>query len=317
MKGFFLVLALLLAGGALAQSPAQLAREAIGGNPAAKEKLQALAESGDPIAQHYMGQLYLKGGAVTRSDERAVEWFRRAAEKGDAASAHNLGVIHERAAGTLRNRDEALKWYRFAAERGFARSQANLGNLLLEKNDPEARQWIEKAAAQEEPRGLYLLGTVYLAEGKDAEAALSFQQSAEAKDRDAQYRLALLYGAGRGVEKNDAFALKWLRRAAEQRQAEAQYALAAVYARGLYGVARDDVAAADWLKRSARLGNVEAQYELAHAYAEGRGVRQDANEALGWILLAEKNGHPEAAAAAERIRALLPRNAPAPAREAK
>jgi hypothetical protein len=83
-----------------------------------------------------------------------------------------------------------------------------------------------------------------------------------------------------------------------------------VYSRGLYGVARDDVAAAEWLKRSARLGNAEAQYALAQAYAEGRGVARDANEALGWILLAAKNKHPGAAAALERIKAQLPKDAP-------
>ncbi|MGQ0545948.1 MAG: tetratricopeptide repeat protein [Betaproteobacteria bacterium] len=300
-----LLLSLAFAGVAAAQSPPQLARQAMGGNHAAKDKLEALAGSGDVLAQHYMGQLYLRGGAVPRNDERAVEWFRRAAEKGDAASAHNLGVIHERAAGALRDREQALKWYRLAAAQGFARAQANLGQLLSQDKDPEARQWIEKAAAQKEPRGLYLLGMVHLNEGEDAQAAMFFRQAAEAKDRNAQYRLSLLYGTGRGVEKDDRQALEWLRRAAEQRQADAQYALAAVYSRGLYGVARDDVAAAEWLKRAARLGNVEAQYALANAYAEGRGVPLDANEALGWIQLAAKNNHPQAGAALERIRKLL------------
>lgn len=303
-------LVLLAATTAFAQAPAQLAREAMRGNPASKEKLEALAESGDAVAAHYMGQLHLSGGVVPRSDARAVEWFRRAAAKGDIASAHNLGVIHERAAGELRSREEALKWYRFAAERGFARSQANLGQLLSEAKDPEARPWIEKAAAQQEPRGLYLLGVLHLDGGNDAQAAALLRQAAEAKDRDAQYRLALLYGAGRGVDKDEKLAMQWLRKAAGQRQAEAQYFLAAAYSRGLYGLARDDVAAADWLRRSARQGNVEAQYALAHAYAEGRGVRYDPNEALGWIQLAAKNNHPQAAAALERIKALLPPQKP-------
>jgi TPR repeat protein len=300
-----LLVALLAGGAALAQAPGQLAREAAGGNASSREKLQALAESGNPAAEHYMGQLYLRGRGVPKSEDRAVEWFRRAATKGDLASAHNLGVIHERASGVLRDRGEALKWYRFAAERGFARSQANLGQLLLEKKDAEARLWIEKAAAQKEPRGLYLLGMLHLEAGEDAQAAGLLREAAEGKDRDARYRLGLLYGAGRGVEKDDTLGMQWVRRAAEQGQAQAQYFMAAAYSRGLYGLKRDDITAADWLRRSARQGNVDAQYALANAYADGRGVAYDPNEALGWIQLAAKNNHPQAAQALERIRGLL------------
>jgi TPR repeat protein len=298
-------------GGAWAASAAELAREAMGGNPASTEKLRALAESGDAIAQHYMGQLYLSGRVVPRSDEQAAQWFRRAADAGDLASAHNLGVIHERATGPLRDRAEALKWYRSAAERGFARSQANLGYLLWQAKDPEARMWIEKAAAQKEPRGLHLLGMLELDAGREAEAVARLEEAARADDRDAQYQLALLHGAGRGTAKDDKRAMDWLRKSAERNQPEAQYRLAAAYARGLYGVRQDDAAAAAWLRRSARQGNVEAQYALANAYAEGRGVPRDANEALGWIQLAARNNHPEAAAALERIQAMLKKPAPA------
>ena len=300
-----LLLLLLAAFGASAGTAVELAREAMGGNPISKQKLEALAESGDTLAQHYMGQLYLSGRAVPRSDERAAEWFRRAADRGDVASAHNLGVIHERATGALRDRAEALKWYRSAAERGFARSQANLGYLLWRDKDPEARMWIEKAAAQKEPRGLYLLGMLELEAGRDAQAATTLGEAAGKNDRDAQYQLALLYGAGRGTGKDEKRAMDWLRKSAAQHQPEAQYLLAAAYSRGLYGVRRDDAAAAEWLRRSARQGNVEAQYALANAYAEGRGVPRDPNEALGWIQLAARNHHPGAAAALERIQAML------------
>src|SRR5690606_36624136 len=126
-----------------------------------------------------------------------------------------LAVIRERASGELRNREEAIKWYRFAAERGMAASQANLGYLLSQDVSPKARKWIEKAAAQGNPRGRYLLGMLRLEAGQDEEAAGLLGQAAEADEREAQYRLALLYGTGRGVPKDEAAAMRWLRRAAE------------------------------------------------------------------------------------------------------
>jgi TPR repeat protein len=300
-----LLAALFAAGAALAQPPAELAKRAAYGDTIARQALEDLAAAGDTMAEHYMGQLTLAGRGVKRDVERAVEWFRRAAAKGDTASAHNLGVIHERATGALKNREEALKWYRFAAERGFAPSQANLGQMLSASKDPEGQQWIEKAAAQANPRGLYLLGMLRLESGDDAKAAELLGRAAEGKDRDAQFQLSRLLGAGRGTAKDEVLAMQLLRKAADQGQAEAQYLLAAAYSRGLYGLARSDIEAAEWLRRSARQGNADAQYALADAYAEGRGVPFDPNEALGWIQLAAKNGHPQAAAAHKRIRSLL------------
>jgi TPR repeat protein len=310
VKRALLLAALFAAGTACAQSPARLAEQAARGDVGALQQLEKRAASGDAQAEHFMGRLYLVGRGVPKDEARAVEWFRRAAAQGDAASAHNLGVIHERATGALRDRAEALKWYRLGAERGFARSQANLGQLLMEEKDPEARGWIEKAAAQKEPRGIYLLGMLHLQAKDEVQAVALLRQAAMANDQDAQYQLALAYGSGiGGVDKDHEQALRWLRRAADARQADAQYLLAAAYSRGDLGLPRDHAAAAQWLRRSARQGKVEAQYELAIAYAEGRGVPLDPNEALGWILLAAKNNHPGAAAALERIKTLQAREA--------
>jgi hypothetical protein len=170
----------------------------------------------------------------------------------------------------------------------------------------QARQWIEKSAAQNEPRGQYLLGMLKL-EGRagierdEAEAARLIRLAAEGRDRDAQYRMAQMYGTGQGVEKNDALALEWLRKAAGQQQREAEYSLGMLYAKGLFGAKRDDKASVAWLRRAALQGHLDAQYEMGLAYEEGRGVERDASEAYGWLLMAARKGHPRAIEIVRRV----------------
>jgi len=108
---------------------------------------------------------------------------------------------------------------------------------------------------------------------------------AQAGDREAQYRLCVMYVEGRGVAPNDAEAALWFERAAEQGEAMAQYNLGASYAEGA-GVRQDMTAAAKWFRRAADQGIPLAQLNLGLLYASGSGVPQDNVEALKWIDLA-------------------------------
>ena len=75
---------------------------------------------------------------------------------------------------------------------------------------------------------------------------------------------------------------KWvLRIAAELGYAEAQYRLALGYSYGL-GVERNDAEAVKWYRKAAEQGIAEAQFKLGVCYADGRGVRPDYTEACKW-----------------------------------
>ena len=108
---------------------------------------------------------------------------------------------------------------------------------------------------------------------------------AQAGDREAQYRLGVMYAEGKGVAQNDAEAALWFERAAEQGEAMAQYNLGASYAEGA-GVRQDMTAAAKWFRRAADQGIPLAQLNLGLMHAAGNGVPQDNVEALKWIDLA-------------------------------
>src|SRR5205823_636512 len=64
------------------------------------------------------------------------------------------------------------------------------------------------------------------------DAAPKLTSLARAGDPEAQYRLGLLYGRGKGVLGNLGDAIVWYRRAAEQGHAEAQHQLSLAYLHG-------------------------------------------------------------------------------------
>lgn len=71
---------------------------------------------------------------------------------------------------------------------------------------------------------------------------------ADGGNSEAQYHLALMYDAGKGVERNPREAEKLYKMAALQGHAAAQYYLAKLYSTQNSGIRRDEKEAAKWFK---------------------------------------------------------------------
>ena len=105
----------------------------------------------------------------------------------------------------------------------------------------------------------------------------------------AQFRLALMYDRGWGVQQSDIKAVRWLRKAAEQGLAEAQYNLGSRYESG-QGVTQDHAEAASWFRKAAEQGSVNAQKNLGATYGLGQGVPGSYSEAYVWSSIAAESG---------------------------
>jgi len=105
----------------------------------------------------------------------------------------------------------------------------------------------------------------------------------------AQFRLALMYDRGWGVQQSEIKAVKWLRKAAEQDFAEAQYNLGSRYESG-QGVTQDHAEAANWFRKAAEQGSVNAQKNLGAMYGLGQGVPGNYSEAYVWSSIAAESG---------------------------
>lgn len=109
----------------------------------------------------------------------------------------------------------------------------------------------------------------------------------------AQFALAELYAAGRGVDRNHDLAARWYLRGAMQGFAPAQYRLGQVHAQGL-GVIRDFVRARTWFRLAADQRYAPAHLALGDLYAAGNGVERDYGEALRWYRSGAALGATEA-----------------------
>ncbi|MDD3517733.1 MAG: tetratricopeptide repeat protein [Chromatiales bacterium] len=112
---------------------------------------------------------------------------------------------------------------------------------------------------------------------------------AEAGHAGAQFRLAVMYGSGRGAPRDDRRALHWVQQAAAQGHVGGEYFLAEFQLKGI-GVRQDWAQALAGFERLAMRGYVPAQYRLAQLYEVG-GQTEFARQ---WLLTAGGNGHREA-----------------------
>ncbi|MEP4037200.1 tetratricopeptide repeat protein [Pseudophaeobacter sp.] len=179
-------------------------------------------------------------------------------------------------------------------------AQYRYGRVLLEgRGGPQdlmaARDWLERAAAQNQAAASVLLARLYLSgapggPARDpARAAVLLRPVAVRGNAEAQYYLGLLYSSGDGVAADPVEALTWTQAAAENDHVEAQFALSRAYAEGV-GTEKDSARALHWLQQAAAAGHSEAQFWLAYALDSGRGVTRNREAGLNWLLRAAEGG---------------------------
>jgi uncharacterized protein len=101
----------------------------------AAAKLKVAASMGDSNAQVLMGDLYALGWGVRKSDDEAIEWYRRAGvEKEDAQdpaapAMYYIGRKYLGGEGVPRNEAEARKWLERSAKGGFAKADEELKRM--------------------------------------------------------------------------------------------------------------------------------------------------------------------------------------------
>ncbi len=155
-----------------------------------------------------------------------------------------------------------------------------------------------------DPAAIYADAVELMQSGQAEAGAAEMQRAAEAGHAMAQYRMALAYERGEGVEIDLAAARIWTERAAASGVAMAMHNLGVYNARG-EGAARDEAAAFRWFRQAAEFGVPDSQYNLGILYQRGRGVSEDKAEALFWFLLAARQGDAQATARVTEIESML------------
>lgn len=186
---------------------------------------------------------------------------------------------------------------------GDANAEAWLGTLLIDRGrSRDGLQALQHALAANSPEAAHQLGLVY-AQGlagvtrDETRAAQLFEQAANAGLSRAQLNLGVLYIRGRGVPRDLVRARGWLEKAAASNDPYALYALGRAMEESEGAARADPARAADLYRRAAELGHPLAALRYGLALADGEGIKQDAAGAQRWLMVAQKDGVPEAALA--------------------
>lgn len=226
--------------------------------------LESSANREDPEALYLLAKYKIEAGVEAGI---LFPMIKKAAENNVVDAFELIGACYEIGKGTPQNKDAAVQYYKKAAEAGVLSTQLRLADYYLNgtivNHDIwQAIYWYKKAAAQNNPYALFMLGTF--------------------ADQ----------GIGENINKKKA--LKYFIKSAQLGFARAQYNIAQYYSQGIVSGEESPGLAYYWYRKAALQDDPKAQKEMGFHYLMGQGVEQNYTYGLDWLTLSEKNGDPEA-----------------------
>ncbi|MBN9286742.1 MAG: hypothetical protein BGO43_02360 [Gammaproteobacteria bacterium 39-13] len=250
--------------------------------------LQQAAKANHVQAQALLGLCYLKGQGTKQNVQQALEWFSLSAKQNDPVAEYYLGLMYLEGNGIAQNSYLGEKFLQAAAEQSLVVAQLALAKLYqsggqLAQNDSQSYFWYNKAAAEGDPQGLYVVGMSHalgsFGQKKDLDAAGKYlKQAADKNYYPAQYALATLYLEGQPVLQDKHAAIEFLRLAANGGSTDAQIKLAKILVE--FSLPQYDKVAFYWADKAATGNNPEAKYLLGSYYLDGIGTQVDYEKAF-------------------------------------
>jgi len=232
--------------------------------------LHAFSAPAEEIASVYSGEC---GRLMKEKDYAAAKTVcMNAAESGDPVAQFNLSNMYAFGWGVSKNTTEAMKWLRASADQRYPPAQYALSShyasgVGVPKDSKKARALLMDAAGQGQLLSQMMLGRMYeagydkLGITKDMDKAIAWYQQAAKQCDPCQWELWRIYYFGKGVEKDPVKAAPYLQKAAEGGLPKAQMQLAFRYHDG-DGIPQDDARAYMWMFIAKKLGDPTARKAL-------------------------------------------------------
>jgi TPR repeat protein len=246
-----------------------------------------------------IGKQYLLGKGVSKDASVAAELFARAAASGDSATEGALGWMIYNGEGVPKDAAKAQKMIEDAARAGIVDAMVyaavidlQLGNLAA------AAEWSRQAAEKGNARGEAYYGVALLngaGTGMDLnDSVLAFKESAGQGDAMGEFYLGRAYETGQGIlSKDDGRARQLFAQSAAQGYAPALMTMGELYQEAT-SLDQHDEAAAKFYREAAEQGDPVAMIALGAALTDGRGVAKDLAQAAHWYERAAQTGQPNA-----------------------
>lgn len=248
----------------------------------------------DPIADYYLGRLFLYGYGNLKNNSVAIRYFTKAAEKGYLPAVQFMAKY---ALFQQKNPDEATRWFKQAAAAGDVDAQMFMAAAFLygfgvKPNVDVATKYYIDAAKNGNAIAQYALAENFIDSRHASNGKLGLiwlTKSANKGNLRAVTRLGRLYIDGKLVPKDRDKGLDLLNKAASEQFAPAMIAL------GDAALAIDaHQEAIQWYNKAMALNDSTAYLHLAHAYLQAKSPIYDANAGFLWTLKAAQNGVTEA-----------------------
>ncbi|KAL4230009.1 hypothetical protein ACF0H5_010397 [Mactra antiquata] len=223
--------------------------------------------------------------ALKQNYKAAAEHWEESSQLGHAKSHFNLAVCYETGTGVKKDLKEAVRLYKLAAEDLHPQAMYNLGILYMDgtqhtpKHLNKGLELVTLAADFGLSEAQCYLGIYYTnEENEDSKKAVHYLTlSANHKNTEAEYSLALCYQHGYGVEENMCKAASLFSKAADKQHPEALYSLAVFYRDGLGGLPKDIDYSKELMKQAADNGCEEAINEIQNSVKESQGTEDKNN----------------------------------------
>ena len=199
----------------------------------AVEYLHRAAEAGESDAYALLSFIYFLQAESDKSLWEKAKTYLEKAETSGSARAHYVRAWTYISGIDSEPDDERYReCLRAGAEKGDAWTQTYYANYLIKKpgKTQEGIRWMRMAAIGAQKRAQYAMGCIYLTGDfgvkKDFVKGLAFLcRAAYRGEPDAQFKLALCFLRGIGVNPDSELAMGWLQRAAQQGQKDAIHML--------------------------------------------------------------------------------------------
>ena len=248
----------------------------------------------DPVADYYLGRLYLYGYGQLKNNDIAMRYFLQSAEKGYLPS---IQLIAKYSLLRDKNPEQAIRWFKQAASMGDVEAQMFLASAYLygvgvKKNVDTATHYFIDAAKSGNPIAQFALAESFIDSRNSANNKLGLiwlNKAANNGNPKAIERLGRLYIEGKLVEKDKENGIELLNKAASLNYAPAMVALG-----DLALADNQSEQAVKWYNQAINQHDLPAYLHLAHAYLQDKSPIYDAKSGFLWTLKAAQEGLPEA-----------------------
>lgn len=253
-----------------------------GDNRSAYMHFAKAAETGNEIAHHGLGMMFMEGIFVDKNAERAIFHLKKAATKKVAEAMYKLGLAYIDAIGVERDTEVAYEYIQEAAKAGHLKAQYIVGRMSLGGISPaeEDCALASRAFKSVAEQGVWnsILGRALRAFEKEEyeKSVYRYMQAAHAGIEVAQFNAAYIYDRDlvKGVTRTFALdqALDFYKLSAGSGSSKGAPLAMLRLGDMLYREREEFEEAATVYERAARFKNAEALFNLGIMHAFGRGL---------------------------------------------